>query len=133
VTRFAIDPATLVELARSNPKIGANHQLVAPNSIRSSALDILLIQVRNGELSDSDALALHERMTELKIRLLGDRVSRRTAWRIARDHDWNTLELAEYIAVTTLQADALVATNPELAALATDLVPLATLADVLQR
>ena len=27
----------------------------------------------------------HDRITELKMRLLGDRVSRRTAWRLALD------------------------------------------------
>ena len=55
-------------------------------------------------------------MTEIKIRLLGDRVSRKTAWRVAREHDWDTLRDAEYLAVTRLQADALVTVDPGLAA-----------------
>jgi hypothetical protein len=42
------------------------------------------------------------------MRLLGDRVSRRTAWRIAREHGWETTFDAEYLAVTKLQADGLV-------------------------
>jgi hypothetical protein len=42
------------------------------------------------------------------MRLLGDRVSRRTAWRIARDHGWETTFDAEHLAVTKLQADGLV-------------------------
>jgi hypothetical protein len=41
--------------------------------------------VRNGDLTDGLALTHHERLTELKMRLLGDRVSRRTAWTIARE------------------------------------------------
>jgi hypothetical protein len=73
--------------------------LVAPNSIRSQALDLLLQRVRSGELPEQEALELHERITEVKIQLLGDRVSRRTAWRIAREHDWNTLHETEYLAV----------------------------------
>jgi predicted nucleic acid-binding protein len=42
------------------------------------------------------------------MRLLGDRVSRRTAWKIAREHGWETTYDAEYLAVAKLQADALV-------------------------
>jgi hypothetical protein len=65
------------------------------------------------------------------MRLLGDRVSRRFAWRIAREHDWNTLHDAEYLAVAKLQADALTTVNPELAAKAEGVVPLAPLTDLL--
>jgi hypothetical protein len=35
-----------------------------------------------------------------------DRVSRRTAWRTAREHGWDELHHAEYLAVAHLQADA---------------------------
>ena len=51
-------------------------------------------------------------MTELKIRTLGDRMSRRTAWNIALERDWHTLRDAEYLAVTKLQADALITVDP---------------------
>jgi predicted nucleic acid-binding protein len=61
------------------------------------------------------------------MRLLGDRMSRRTAWRIAREQDWETIYHAEYIAVTRLQADALVTVDPSLSAKAEGLVPLAPL------
>jgi hypothetical protein len=61
------------------------------------------------------------------VRLLGDRVSRRTAWDLARRHDWRDLREAEYIAVASLQADALVTLEPELAKRAAGLVPLAVL------
>jgi predicted nucleic acid-binding protein len=59
------------------------------------------------------------------MRLLGDRVSRRTAWKIAREHGWDTTYDAEYLAVTKVQADALVTVTPELAAKAKDVVLLA--------
>jgi hypothetical protein len=76
-------PALYASVARSALAAGApvhpDHQLVAPNSIRSEALEILLSDVRAGLRPESDALGLHERMTEVKMRLLGDRVSRRTA------------------------------------------------------
>lgn len=79
---------------------------MAPNSIRSEALQLLLTDVRSGWRTDKAALETHERMTELKMRLLGDRVSRGTAWRIAAQHDWDSLRDAEYLAITKLQADA---------------------------
>lgn len=84
--------------------------------------------MRRGELDESTALAQHERLTELKMRLLGDRVSRRTAWKIARRQDRYTLQDAEYLAVATLQADALITVDPAMAARADGLVPLADLA-----
>lgn len=126
MTRFVIDPLTLVQLALDDRRVDPAHQLVAPNSIRSQALDLLLQRVRSGELTEAAALDLHERITELKIRLLGDRVSRRTAWRIAQENNWTTIRDAEYLAIAKLQADALVATDPDLAAKASGLVALAT-------
>jgi predicted nucleic acid-binding protein len=130
MTRFVIDPPTLVLLAEDGRSIDPTHQLVAPNSIRSQALELLLQSVHAGELTDKAALELHERMTELKIRVLGDRVSRRLAWRTAREHEWTTIRDAEYLAIAKLQADALIATDPELAAKASGLVPLALVSDV---
>ena len=130
MTRFVIDPPALIQLAQDDRRIDTAHQLVAPNSIRSQALDLLLKGVRSGELAEEAALDLHERMTEMKIRVLGDRVSRRTAWRIARERNWTTIHDAEYLAIAKLQADALIATDPELAAKASGLVPLATLSEL---
>ncbi len=65
------------------------------------------------------------------MRLLGDRVSRRTAWQVARRHDWDTLRDAEYLALTQLQADALVTVDPSLAATARDAVTVAVIDDLL--
>jgi predicted nucleic acid-binding protein len=130
MTRFAIDPPTLLAITESHRCIDPDHRLVAPNSIRSDVLDLLLLRVRSGELSEEAAFDRHERITEVKMRLLGDRVSRRTAWRIAREHDVGTIHEAEYLAVAKLQADALIATNPELAAIAGGIVPLAALTEV---
>lgn len=125
MTRFGIDAPTFVRLARSEQRPHATHQLVAPNSLRSRALQLLLQDVRASELDEEQALHIHERLTELKVRLLGDRVSRRTAWTYARRFDWQDLEDAEYLAVTALQADALVTVDPQLAAKASGVVPLA--------
>ena len=125
MTRFVIDAATLLHLVANNVQINPRHQIVAPNHIRSQALSLLLEAVRHGDLTEDMALQHHERFTELKMRLLGDRVSRRTAWKIAREQDWETTYDAEYLAVTKLQADALVTVTPALATKARDVVPLA--------
>ena len=45
------------------------------------------------------------------MRVLNDHVSRRTAWKIAMEHGWDTTLDAEYLAVTRLQADAFVTVN----------------------
>jgi predicted nucleic acid-binding protein len=55
------------------------------------------------------------------------RLSRRTAWRIAREQGWETLYEAEYLAVAKLQADALITIDRELAAKARGIVSLAPL------
>ena len=126
MTRYVIDATTLLHVVANDVRISPRHQIVAPNLIRSQALSLLLEAVRHGDITEDLALQHHERLTELRMRLLGDRVSRRTAWKIAREQGWETTYDAEYLAVTKLQADALVTVNPALAAKARDVVPLAT-------
>src|SRR3989337_783059 len=103
MARYVIDVPTLLHVVDSELRVDPSHQLVAPNSIRSEALELLLRDVRRGKRTDKAALETHERITELKMRLLGDRASRGLAWRIAREHDWDTLHDAEYLAITRLQ------------------------------
>ena len=131
MARYVIDAPTLLHLVDAGLLVDPGHQLVAPNSIRSEALELLLRDVRAGKRTETAALQAHERMTEIKMRLLGDRVSRRTAWQLARQHDWNALRDAEYLAVTRLQADALVTVDPSLAATARDVVAVAAIDDLL--
>ena len=130
MTRYVIDAPTLLFLVEERVPVHPDQQLVAPNSIRSEALQILLSDVRRGLRTESEALEHHERMTEVKMRLLGDRVSRRTAWRIAREHDWDRLRDAEYLAVTRLQADALVTVDSELMAKAENVVTVGSIQDL---
>ena len=123
--RYVIDAPTLLHLVADGVQVSAGHQLVAPNLIRSQALSLLLGAVRRGDLSERVALQHHERLTELKMRLLGDRVSRRTAWKIALEQGWETTYEAEYVAVARLQADALVTVDSAMATKAENLVPVA--------
>src|SRR5512133_783041 len=131
MTRYVIDAPTLLHLLDGDVPVDRRHQLVAPNSIRSEALQLLLNDVRAGRRTEQAALTMHEQVTELKMRLLGDRVSRGLAWQIARQHDWETIRDAEYLAVTRLQADALTTVDPGLAAKAEHVVRVAPVQDLL--
>jgi predicted nucleic acid-binding protein len=127
---YAIDAPTLLHLVEHELTVDPAHRLVAPHSIRSEAMGLLLRDVRRGLRSDRQALELHERMTELKMRLLGDRVSRRTAWQIAVAHEWASLRDAECLAIARLQADAFVTVDADLAGKAdtvTNVAPLEAL------
>jgi predicted nucleic acid-binding protein len=127
VGRYVIDAMTLLHLVDSQVRVHPSHQLVAPTRIRSEALELLLDDVHRGVRQEKDALAAHTQMTELKMRLLGDRMSRGAAWKIARERGWPSLRDAEYLSVTRLQADALVTVDPGLTAKAEGVVPVAAL------
>lgn len=128
MTRYAIDAPTLLHLVANDVQVSPTHQIVAPSLIRSEALSLLFEAVWRGDLSEDLALRHHERLTEMKMRLLGDRVSRRAAWKMARQQGWESTHDAEYLAIAKLQADALITVNPALARKAKSLVPLADVA-----
>jgi hypothetical protein len=55
MTRFVVDAPTLVHVLSEGIAIHPDHQLVAPSSLRSQALDLLLTRVRTGELTEKEA------------------------------------------------------------------------------
>ncbi len=120
-----IDAPTLLRLVADDIDVRPVHRLVAPNRIRSEAMSLLLAAVNRGDITEDLAFEQHDRLTRMKMRLLGDRVSRRTAWTIARENGWETIFDAEYLAVCTLQADALITIDRELAVKARGIVRLA--------
>ena len=123
MTRFGIDAGVLLAIAAGEIELHAGHQLVAPGSLRSQAQSRLYTAVRRGELDREVALERLERITEIKVRLLNDRVSRSVAWKLAEELGLDDTRLAEFLAVTKLQADALVTNDEELARLAAGVVP----------
>ncbi len=68
-----------------------------------------------GEISEEEGLDRLARLGRLKIRLLGDQVLRRRAWTIAEEMGWDSTDVAEYVALTQLQADAFVTMDGDLA------------------
>ena len=125
MTRYAIDAPVAIRLIRERLTVADGHQLVAPTVLRSQALSLIYRQTRRGELTEADARALLDGITTMRIRLLGDRVSRAVAWRVAAQLDWDDTVTAEYVAVAQLQADALVTLDAELARRVGDVVTLA--------
>ena len=115
MTRFAIDARTAIRLLRERITVPDAHQLVAPNVLRSQAMSRIYRDARQGEFSDQEAQALLDGLTTMRIRLLGDRVSRAVAWRIAQQLDWDDTTNAEYVAVAKLQADVFVTLDADLA------------------
>lgn len=115
MTRFAIDALTALRLIQEDAPIAEGHQLVAPSALRSQVLSHLYRAFRRGELSREEARAQLEGLSSLRVRLLGDRVSRAVAWEIADQLDWDDTAVAEFVAVARLQADAFVTLDPELA------------------
>jgi predicted nucleic acid-binding protein len=128
VTRFVVDAEVLLKIAAGDVEVHGDHQLVAPGSLRSQAQALLYAAVREGRLDRRVALERLERLAEIKVRLLNDRVSRRVAWTIAEQLDLPDSRDAEYLAVAQLQAEALVTDNARLARLADGIVPTAGVA-----
>jgi predicted nucleic acid-binding protein len=120
--RFVVDCDTLLRIAAGEIEVGADHLLVAPTLVRSQALAALYEASRRGEISPSDGLERVTRINSLKVRFLGDKVLQRTAWRVADELGWETTSDAEFVALTQLQADAFVTSDPELARAVSGLV-----------
>ena len=62
--------------------------------------------------------------------LLGDAVLRRVAWKYADELGWASTYDAEYVALTKLQGDALVALDEDLARRVEGVVPTASIDDL---
>lgn len=70
------------------------------------------------------------RIGQMKIRYLGDAVLRRRAWDLAEKLGWASTYDTEYVALTQLQAGALVTLDTELARLAEGTVQVASIEDL---
>jgi indolepyruvate ferredoxin oxidoreductase alpha subunit len=122
MTRFVIDCETLLGIAAGEIEVAPEHKLVAPTLVRSQALSALYAAAKSGELSSRDGLERVTRINSLKIRFLGDKVLQRTAWKVADALGWETTYDAEFVALTELQADVFVTSDPDLARAASGLV-----------
>jgi predicted nucleic acid-binding protein len=115
MTRFVVDAGAVIHIASEGIKVRAKHELLAPTLLRSQTLSIMHEAVQRGEIEADVARERLERIWEMKIRLLGDAVLRRTAWKVADQLGWASTYDAEYVALTQLQADAFVTLDAKLA------------------
>jgi predicted nucleic acid-binding protein len=125
MTRFVVDADTLIRIATGEIEVAETHRLFAPTLVRSQALDALYQAARRGEISSAEGRERVWRLNALKIRFLGDRALQTQAWKVAEKLGWETTYPAEYVALTQLQADALVTSDPALAQGASGIVDVA--------
>ncbi len=130
MTRFVIDSYALLELAASEIEVSPDHELLAPTLIRSQMLSTMYEAVRNGHVTPEAAAERLNRIATMKIRLLGDAVLRRQAWKVAEQLDWESTYDAEFVALTQLQGDAFITLNPDLAKAVEGVVETASLEDL---
>ena len=127
MSRFVVDCRAVLHLAAEEIEVSAEHELLAPTLLRSQTLSAVHEAVHRGELPADVALDRLDRVSAMKIRLLGDAVLRRNAWRIADQLGWAETYDAEYVALTRLQADAFVTLDADLARRVEGIVPTATI------
>jgi predicted nucleic acid-binding protein len=122
VTKYVVDAAAALHLVAEEIPVAGAHQLLAPTLLRSQALALMHEAVARGEVSDAVARDRLRRLDRMRIRLLGDGLLRRQAWKVADRLGWDSTYDAEYVALTQLQADALVTLDEKLAAAVRGLV-----------
>jgi predicted nucleic acid-binding protein len=127
MTRFVVDCGVVLQLASEGTEVPDAHELLAPTLLRSQTLSTLHEAVYRGELPADVALDRLARVWAMPIRLLGDAVLRRKAWRLAEQLGWAETYDAEYVALTQLQADAFVTVDTDLARQVEGIVPTATI------
>ena len=130
MTRFVVDAGAVVQLASEELEVAAAHELLAPTLLRSQTLSALHEAVLRGELSADVGRDRLDRVSRMPIRLLGDAVLRRRAWDVASQLGWATTYRAEYVALTLLQAEALVTLDRELARSVKGVIKVASLEDL---
>jgi predicted nucleic acid-binding protein len=127
VTRFVVDCGVVLHLAAEGIEVPAEHELLAPTLLRSQTLSALHEAVQRGEIPADEARDRLARVGRMPIRLLGDAVLRRRAWKVADQLGWAETFDAEYVALTQLQADAFVTLDADLARRVEGVVPTATI------
>jgi predicted nucleic acid-binding protein len=127
MTRFVLDASAVIHLASAGVKVPGRYKLLAPTLLRSQTLSALHEAVARGEIPADVARDRLTRIGRMPIRLLGDAVLRRRAWELADQLGWASTYNAEYVALTQLQADALVTLDADLARSVKGIVPTASI------
>jgi predicted nucleic acid-binding protein len=127
MTRFVVDAGAVIHLASAGVVVAGEHRLLAPTLLRSQTLSVLHEAVQRGEVPADVARERLATIGRMPIRLLGDAVLRRRAWELADKLGWASTYDAEYVALTQLQADALVTLDLDLARSVEGIVAIASI------
>lgn len=130
MTKFVVDASAVLHLVTEGITVGGEHELLAPTILRSQIMSTLHEAVQRGELTDEVARERLAQANKVKVRLLGDAVMRRRAWEVADRLGWWETLGAEYVALTELQADALVTRDAGFAQALEGVVTLASVDDL---
>ncbi len=125
MAKYVLGPDAAIVLARNQAVISDDHNLLAPTFFRSQAMSLLYRSVHRGDMAQHDADQRLNYVRGLRIRLLGDCVLQNVAWKVADQLGWPDTFDAEYVALTQLQADALITLDRDLAHAVRDLVAVA--------
>jgi predicted nucleic acid-binding protein len=125
MTRYVIGPDVAIHLAGEEAVIPDGHHILAPALLRSQMLSLLYQAVHRGEMTKEDAERRLFYAQGMRIRLHEDYLLQKAAWQVADQLGWSDTFDAEYVALTQLEADALITLDPQLADAAKNLVAIA--------
>ena len=125
MTRYVIGPDVAIRLAGDEAVVPDGHHMLAPALLRSQLLSLLYQAVRRGEMTKEDAERRLFYVRGMRIRLLEDHELQNAAWNVADQLGWPDTFDAEYVALTQLQADALITLDRQFADAVKDLVAVA--------
>jgi predicted nucleic acid-binding protein len=132
MTTFVIDARVAINLASDGATIPPERSLTAPTLLRSQVLALVYESVHRGEIDERAGRKILDDIRGLRIRFLGDRSLEDHTWRLAAKLNWPDIYQVEYIALTQLQADALVTLDDKLAAAARAFVKTASPVDIIR-
>jgi predicted nucleic acid-binding protein len=125
MTRYVIGPDVAIRLAGDEAEVPDGHHLLAPALLRSQMLSLLYQTVRRGEMTEEDAERRLFYVQGMRIRMHEDYLLQKAAWKVADQLGWPDTFDAEYVALTQLEADALITLDRQLAGAVKDLVTVA--------
>jgi predicted nucleic acid-binding protein len=125
MTRYVIGPDVAIQLAGDEAVVPDGHHMLAPALLRSQMLSLLYQTVRRGGMTKNDAERRLFYARGMRIRLFEDHELQNVAWQVADQLGWSETFDAEYVALTQLQADALITLDRRLADAVKDLVTVA--------
>jgi predicted nucleic acid-binding protein len=125
MTRYVIGPDVAIQLAGDEAVVPDGHHMLAPGLLRSQMLSLLYQAVRRGEMTKEAAERRLFYVQGMRIRLHEDYLLQNAAWQVADRLGWSDTFEAEYVALTQLEADALITLDRQLADSVKDLVVVA--------